>query len=62
MYTKGLITLSDEMYDSRNSDMPGTVAYLPHSCDSWVIGKEEQVELMILDLQEILIELRNVKK
>jgi hypothetical protein len=29
-------------------------AYLPHSCDQWVIGGPEQIRLMIADLQEIL--------
>lgn len=28
--------------------------YLPHSCEEWVIGGKEEVELMIQDLQNIL--------
>lgn len=29
-------------------------AYLPHSCDEWVIGSKENVEGMIADLQAVL--------
>lgn len=38
------------------SDAPRDVniAYLPHSCDEWVIGNKEAVEVLIADLQEIL--------
>lgn len=32
-----------------------SVAYLPHSCDQWVIGDVEQVKLLIKDLQDILV-------
>ena len=30
------------------------IVYLPHSCNEWVIGGAEQIELMITDLQEML--------
>ena len=36
--------------------------YLPHSCDEWVIGGEEEVKAMIQDLQETLRKLENLKK
>ncbi len=29
-------------------------AYLPHSCDNWVIGGPEQVKALIEDLTEML--------
>lgn len=29
-------------------------AYLPHSCDNWVIGGHKEIKLMIEDLQEVL--------
>lgn len=41
--------------DSRNDyERPKVAAYLPHSCDEWVIGGPEQVRAMIADLQEAL--------
>ncbi len=30
------------------------VVYLPHSCDSWVIGGVDQIRAMIKDLQKML--------
>lgn len=39
---------------SSNAPKDRNVAYLPHSCDEWVIGGKEEVEAMIADLQEIL--------
>lgn len=36
-------------------------AYLPHSCDEWVIGDEEQIKNMIEDLQVALKELEKRK-
>ena len=33
---------------------PGLYAFLPHSCDEWIIGTEANVRQMIDDLTEIL--------
>jgi hypothetical protein len=33
---------------------PYAVAYLPHSCDEWVIGGPEQIQALIDDLTEAL--------
>lgn len=53
MYKKGDLTLGEEM-DSRTEDYDYVKgAYLCHSCDSWVIGRIEQVDALILDLQAI---------
>lgn len=30
------------------------VAYLPHSCDEWIIGGRENIKALIADLQEML--------
>lgn len=38
----------------------GRIAYLPHSCEKWVIGDAEQVRLLIQDLQELLASWENV--
>lgn len=35
-------------------EIPYGSAYLPHSCDQWIIGGPEEVKLLIEDLQEIL--------
>lgn len=37
------------------TDVP--TAYLPHSCDEWVIGGRAEVEAMIADLQSALVRL-----
>lgn len=37
-------------------------AYLPHSCDEWVIGGPEQIRMLIMDLQEALKKLEEAKK
>ncbi len=36
------------------------VAYLPHSCDEWVIGGEKEILQLIEDLQEALKRLKSV--
>lgn len=41
--------------DSRSNDtrrLPDA-AYLPHSCDEWVIGWQDEIDALISDLQEI---------
>ena len=44
-------------YDMRLDDeltLPDVVVYLPHSCERWVIGGWEEVQLMIDDLTNLL--------
>lgn len=42
-------------YDSRDGiRFDGHTAFLPHSCDAWVIGGATQIKEMIEDLQEAL--------
>lgn len=44
-----------DVYDSCDVITFGSnTAFLPHSCDYWVIGGPEQIKAMIEDLQEIL--------
>jgi len=37
-------------------DVQHPAAFLPHSCDAWVIGGPEQVRALIADLQAWLVE------
>jgi hypothetical protein len=70
MYEVGDITLSDKngcnlakhfdarILDGRANNYDGydyQVAYMPHSCDEWVIGGVRQVRQMIADLQQVLM-------
>jgi hypothetical protein len=38
----------------RSREVKKGEAYLPHSCDQWVIGGPEEVKLLISDLREFL--------
>lgn len=43
------------VYDSRDAmKFSSNTAFLPHSCDKWVIGGPVQIREMIEDLQELL--------
>lgn len=60
MYKSGdlkVVHPEQQFYDARTDDYdtvgPGTV-YLPHSCDYWIIGGEQQVRELIMDLTAIL--------
>ena len=56
MYIKGEVKVwAPETVLDRDGwkDLP-SVAYLPHSCDEWVIGGSEQIKDMLSDLQEAL--------
>jgi hypothetical protein len=70
MYEAGDMTLSDKhgcslakdldakILDGKANNYDGydfQVAYLPHSCDEWVIGGAQQVRQMIADLQQALM-------
>lgn len=59
MYIKGMVKLAekgghicDASEDYKDADGQ---AYLPHSCDAWVIGKRENVEMLIEDLKDLLL-------
>lgn len=47
----------DDGYDESGAPKP-PCAYLPHSCDQWVIGGPEEVREMIADLQAALERMR----
>ncbi len=40
--------------DARGSQCGPNTAYLPHSCQEWVIGGKEEIIAMIEDLTELL--------
>ena len=45
------------LWDSRtrmDTKLGAGVAYLPHSCDEWVVGGAEEVRSLIGDLEELL--------
>lgn len=42
----------DNGYDSSYKFNDVKVAMLPHSCDSWIIGREEEIDALIEDLKE----------
>jgi hypothetical protein len=46
-YDQPLPRFGDEFSDRR-------IAWLPHSCDQWVIGSKEEVKALISDLQDAL--------
>lgn len=52
--------LCDTVMDSRGDDMKTLTGgvYLPHSCDSWVIGGPEEIKTLIADLQTVLESLK----
>ncbi len=53
MYEKGTVKWGVSLDSTANyEDITG--AYLPHSCESWVIGDVDHIRMMIEDLQEIL--------
>lgn len=51
------------VYDSRNGNNKTTrAAFLPHSCQAWVIGDVQQIEAMIADLQDATIQLTQAQQ
>lgn len=62
MYKRGELQVTEShrhhVDDSRAEDETvkafHPAAYLPHSCNDWVIGGPEQVKLLIEDLQKAL--------
>lgn len=60
-YQKGYVCIGyyDEKRDcvwerANTTEEWSRIAYLPHSCDEWVIGGPEEIRQMIADLQEAL--------
>ena len=49
----GHVHLIDDTRDDLD-DIGAPCAYLPHSCDEWVIGKPENIKQMIEDLREAI--------
>ena len=47
-------SVSDDRSRERGDRMP-PCAYLPHSCDEWVIGRQEEIEVLIEDLKKALM-------
>ena len=53
MYKKGSLEFGKTMDSARDyEDVTG--AYLPHSCDTWVIGGRKEIEDLIVDLTNLL--------
>lgn len=54
MYQKGQVEWGSEI-DTTTEDYDAIEgAYLPHSCEKWVIGGVENIQAMIDDLKAIL--------
>ena len=56
-YNKGQIDINlrpNCQYNPKTGDV-----FLPHSCDEWIIGDKENIELMIKDLQDALKKLES---
>lgn len=62
-YTKGEVRIAlptwkdndgEDRYDGFGLEKYKGQAYLPHSCDEWIVGGRKEVEQLIEDLQELL--------
>lgn len=54
MYEKGKVAWG-EVTDTKTENYDTvTGAFLPHSCDKWVIGDRQRIEWLIEDLQALL--------
>ena len=74
MYVKGELMLVDPPCNAKRHDcdhkheimdtkhdynyVKSPCAYLEHSCDDWVIGGPEQIEMLISDLKVALLKMR----
>jgi hypothetical protein len=56
-YTKNTVYIDEDWPDD-----DAISAMLPHSCDEWVIGGVEEIDLMIADLQKAKKKLMEVQK
>ena len=54
MYKKGSVQVGLKMDTQTDNYDQIYGAYLPHSCNQWVIGGKQEVESLILDLQQAL--------
>ena len=52
-YQKGMLKVVTPLLN-RDAYLPLGTAFLPHSCDEWVIGGPEEIKMLIEDLQEVL--------
>lgn len=50
--------ISDSRASGNNGERRINTAYLPHSCDDWVIGVPEEILALIEDLQEAVKAMR----
>ena len=59
MYEKGLLAVSECGMDCRTEggydwDKTHVYAWLPHSCDHWIVGGKQEIQWLIDDLKEAL--------
>ena len=57
MYKKGELMVGECSMDAREEggydrEENKILAFLPHSCDEWIIGNKENIEILIEDLKE----------
>ena len=62
MYEPDALYVAEEgdcVYDSREDyrQIKAGEVFLVHSCGEWVIGRREQIEMLIADLQKVLARL-----
>lgn len=55
-YEKGQVFVAKQLRRYKQGNVP--VIALPHSCDSWVIGTDEDAEVLIADLREAIAKYR----
>lgn len=58
MYQKGMIKFGDVLDTSEEGNYENyEAAFLPHSCEKWVIGDVKRITLLINDLRAMRFEL-----
>lgn len=60
MYKKGTIEIGNVTDSTTENYDDGNWMYLPHSCDSWVIGGVPEALELIADLQKAIVTLSAV--
>lgn len=55
-YKKGMLKYG-KTWDSTEDYDVIYAAYLPHSCDEWVIGGKEEIANLMTDLENILVQI-----
>lgn len=59
-YEKGDLKFGEKIIDSRTDGYEHVDGfYLPHSCEEWFIGGEDEVRVLVEDLQEALQNKKN---